>query len=391
MGTRVAAADISTEQALSFRVARHNLGDRLAPGWLADAASVCALQDDAPAAAAVSLVARVDGVVPAEVERAVLVDRSLVRLPSLRGVTHVVSRRDGAAFAHGALAADEASLRDQLLGDWLLLEAAGWSARDALSKVAGVVSSVLADGEPRTIGQLSAALHGQLPSALEPWCDDCGVAHVPDRLLRLVGTAGAYCFGRPQDGDDVVVSLASWLDGDLGGTGDAARVELARRFLQAFAPAVPEHLAAWAGIGVDDARARFARLAFETVEVRFDGRPAWVLESDRDQLLDPPPATGVRLLPPEDPFLQQRDRATLLPEPAARQQVWEADRRPGVVLVDGRPAATWRAHVADGCFAVTVDLLPGRRLSSRAELDLEDEVELVAPFFACDRATVEIT
>ncbi|HEY8545600.1 MAG TPA: hypothetical protein VIL36_11155, partial [Acidimicrobiales bacterium] len=75
MGTRVAAADISTEQALSFRVARHNLGDRLAPGWLADAASVCALQDDAPAAAAVSLVARVDGVVPAEVERAVLVDR----------------------------------------------------------------------------------------------------------------------------------------------------------------------------------------------------------------------------------------------------------------------------------------------------------------------------
>lgn len=390
MGTRLAAADISTEQAIAYRVSRHNLADRLPPGWVAEAAAVCALQDDAPAAAAVSLAARVDGLVPAEVERAVLVDRTLLRLPSLRGVTHVIARRDGAAFAYGALAADESSLRDQLLGDWLAIESAGWTARDALAAVTGVVAPVLADGEPLTVGQLSAALHGRLPAELEPWCDACQADHVPDQLFRLAGTAGGYCYGRPQDGDDVLVSLDGWLGGELGGTGDAARVELARRFLRAFAPTVPEHLAAWSGIGVDDARARFARLAFETVEVRLDGRPAFVLEADRDQLADPPPASGVRLLPPDDPFLQQRDRATLLPDPTARQRVWEPDHRPGVVLVDGRLAATWRVHVHDGRFDVTAELLPGRRLSSRVELDLEDEVEVLAPFFGCDQATVDV-
>jgi winged helix DNA-binding protein len=389
MGTRLAAADISTEQAVSYRVATHHLDDRLASGWLVEAAEPCALQDNAPAAAAVSLSARVDGLVPAEVERVVLVDRSLVRLASLRGVTHVIARRGGAAFAHGALAADESSLRDQLLGDWLTIEAAGWTARDALATVTGLLAAVLADGEPHTVQQLSAALHDRLPAELEPWCDRCRAHHVPDQLLRLAGTAGTYCYGRPQDGDDVLVSLTSWLSGELEGTADAARVELARRFLRAFAPAVPEHLAAWAGIGVEDARARFARLAFETVEVRFDGRAAWALEADRAQLTDPPPASGVRLLPPDDPFLQQRDRATLLPDAAARGRVWEADHRPGVVLVDGRPAATWSGRILDGCFGVTVEVLPGRRLPSRARLDVEDEVEMLAPFFGCDRVDVE--
>jgi hypothetical protein len=188
----------------------------------------------------------------------------------------------------------------------------------------------------------------------------------------------------------VLVSLDAWLGGELDGVAGAARVELARRFLQMFAPAVPEHLAAWAGIGVEDARARFARLAFETVEVRFDGRAAWALEADRDLLTDPPGASGVRLLPPDDPFLQQRDRATLLADAEARRRVWDADHRPGVVLVDGRPAATWQGRILDGCFGVMVEVLPGRRLSPRAELDVEDEVELLAPFFGCDRAEVEL-
>jgi Winged helix DNA-binding domain len=386
----VAAADISTEQAIAFRVAAHHLDERLAPGWMIDAAATCAMQDSAPAAAAMSLVARVDGLVPAEVERAVLVDRSLVRLPSLRGVTHVIARDGGAAFAYGALAADESSLRDQLLGDWLAIEAAGWTAREALAAVTGVLAAVLADGEPHTVSQLSAALHGQLPAELEPWCTDCGCHHVPDQLLRLAGTAGSFCYGRPQDGDDVLVNLDTWLGAGLGSSTDAARVELARRFLQAFAPAVPEHLAAWAGFGVEDARARFARLAFETVEVRLDGRPTWVLDADRDQLTDPPPAFGVRLLPPDDPFLQQRDRSTLLSDPGARRQVWEADDRPGVVLVAGRLAATWRALAREGIFEVVVDVLPGRRFPPRALAEIEDEAEIVAPFFGCDDVTVDV-
>ena len=395
MGARV-AAEVTAAQAVAHRAAVHHLGQRLSPGRVAEAAASCPLQDSTPAAAAMSLSARVDGLVPAEVERALLWDRTLVRLPSLRGVTHVLTAHGSAAFGHGALAADESSLRDQLLGDWLAVQAAGWRARDALAVVAGVLAAALVDGVPRTVHELAEAFRDGVPPELRPWCTACQAYHVPDRLLRLAGTAGAFCYGRPYRGEETLVSLDAWLGGPLGGPGsgggdgDGARVELARRFLRAFAPAVPEHLAACAGIGVEDARARFARLAFETVEVRFGGRPAWVLASDVEALADPPAALGVRLLPPDDPFLHQRDRTTLLPDAESRQLVWDADERPGVVLVDGWPAATWHALTFDDCFDVTVELLPGRRLQPRDELHVEDEAEVLAPFFGCDRVALRI-
>jgi hypothetical protein len=385
------APSVTAAQAIAFRVAAHHLDERLPPGWVVDATSPCPVQDTTPpAGAGLALAARVEDLVPAEVDRALLVDRSLVRLHSLRGVPHVVPRADGVVFGPGCLGADEPSLRDQLLGDWLAVEVSGWTAHDALSAVAGVFAAVLADGEHRTTGELSAALHGSIPSALEPWCSTCRAHHVPDQLFRLAGAAGAFCYGLPKGPEPGLVSLDAWLGAGLDGSVDSARVELARRFLAAFAPAAPEHLAAWAGIGVDDARDRFARLGLETVEVEIGGRPAWVREVDVDALAAPPPASGVRLLPADDPFLTQRDRSVMLPDARHQAQVWEPAVRPGLVLVDGHPLATWRSAVEGDTLVAAVLPLAGERLSLRAEMTLEDEAAVVASFHGCDDVAVRV-
>ena len=137
---------VTAAQAVAFRVAAHNLGARLPGGWLAEATTLSPLQDTAPpAGAGLSLAARVDDLVPSELERALFVNRTLVRMHSLRGVPHLVARPDGVVF--GAIGSDEESLRDQLLGDWLAIESSQWTAREALAVVAGVFSATLADGE----------------------------------------------------------------------------------------------------------------------------------------------------------------------------------------------------------------------------------------------------
>jgi hypothetical protein len=376
---------------VGFRVAAHNLGARLPDGWLAEATKGCPIQDTAPpAGAGLALAARVEDLVPAELERALFVERSLVRLHSLRGVPHVVGRPEGVVFGPGSLGADEGSLRDQLLGDWLAIEAARWSARDALAVVTGVFAATLADGEPRTADELCATLRDHVPPALEPWCHTCQAHHVPHQLFRLAGAAGAFCYGRPLRGEPGVVSLDAWLGGPLGGSVDSARVELARRFLSAYGPATPEHMAAWSGIGVGDARDRFARLGLETVEVDLEGRPAWVREADVDLLAEPPPAVGVRLLPADDPFLAQRDRATLLPDPHHQAQVWEPETRPGVVLGDGWPVATWRAAVEGRTLVVAVLPLAGRHLDVRLRRALDEEAAGLGVFYMCEEAYVDV-
>ena len=369
---------VSAEQAVAYRVAAHNLHQLLPHDGLLDAAGVAGVQDTPPGNAGVALANRVAKLTPDDYESALHDDRTLVRLLSVRGAAHVVPRRDATVFGPGALAGPEDSLREQLGGSWPAIEAAGWTAREALGSVIGVLTAVLADAEPRTKGQLSEALHDRLPADLEPWCDVCDVHHVPDQLLRLAGTAGVYAYGWPHGSRQTLMATDIWLGGPLGGDVPASRLELARRFVHAYGPVSPRHLAAWTGMSPTEARDRFTKLGAELVDLRLDGTPTVVLADDIDMLDDPPLAGGARLLPAGDPFLAQRDRATLLPDKARQRAVWRPVGSPGLVLMTGRPVGTWRAQVAGGRLRVTVEAFGS--LGDRQRTAIEQAASSIAPF-----------
>jgi hypothetical protein len=113
------------------------------------------------------------------------------------------------------------------------------------------------------------------------------------------------------------------------------------------------------------------------------------LADDADMLDDPPTASGARLLPAGDPFLAQRDRATLLPDKTAQRAVWRPAGAPGLVMVTGHPVGTWRARGAGSQLEVTVD--PFTKLSDRQRTAIEQEAERVAPFRGREDATVTFT
>jgi Winged helix DNA-binding domain len=383
---RLATHRVSAEQAVAFRVAAHHLHERRPASDVAEAAAVCGVQDTPPGNAGVALAARLDGFTPAALEDALLDDRSLLRFLGPRGAAYVVPRGDATVFGPGSLASDEESLREQLSGSWPPIEAAGWTAREALAMVLGVLAAVVADGESRTKGQLSEALHGRLPAELEPWCEVCDVHHVPDQLLRLAGTAGVICYGWPQGTRQTFMGTDIWLGGPLGGDVATARRELVRRFVHAYGPVTPRHLAAWTGIGVGEARQRFLELDADLVEVKLDGAVAWLLSEDLDVLDDPPTASGARLLPASDPFLAQRDRATLLPDKGRQRALWRPVGSPGLVLVTGHAVGTWRARGAGSRLEVTV--APFIELNDRQRTVIEQEASLVAPFRGREDAVV---
>jgi hypothetical protein len=369
---------VTAEQAVAYRVSTHNLHERLPVGTLVDAAGVAAVQDTPPGNAPISLAARVRKLTPAAVERALQDDRELLRLLGPRGAAHVVPRRDAAVFGPAAVAGDEESLREQLGGAWPAIEGRDWTARQALGELIGVLATVLADAEPRTKGEVSESLHGRVPPELEPWCEVCDVHHVPDQLLRLAGAAGVFCYGWPQDRRQMIMATNIWLGEPLGGDVRLSRVELARRFVHAYGPVAPRHFAAWTGIGAAEARDRFVDLGSELVEVRLEGAPAWMLETDLACLADPPLAGGARLLPAGDPFLAQRDRSTLIPDRAVQRAVWRPVGSPGLVLMTGHPVATWRARQAGPRLDVVVE--PFAALGERQRTAIEQEAGIVALF-----------
>ncbi len=385
-----AALRVDRERVLAFRLAGHHLARRLPPGSLVPAAAACGMRDTPPGSALLGFHARVDDVT-ADALDATLGDRVLVGLYGPRGARYLVPVGDLAAFTVGALPADEASLRHPLYSGVDVLDQAGIPVARALIRLSDVASELL-DGRTLSRAELSGAMAERVPPALAPWCPRCRTHHPDETLFRLVGLRGVYCFAAPQDAADRVTTLArldQWLDRpapDPVADREAARAELLRRYLRCYGPSRPADFAAWADIGRADARTSFDALGGELVEVAIDGRRAWLVAADRAALDDPPAATGIRLLPPNDPYLLLRDRETLMPDKAARQRLWRANVNPGAVLLDGRLVASWRARKQGAALKVSVSRFVSQPAAARSAID--DEAQAVAALRACRAADV---
>ena len=86
----------------------------------------------------------------------------------------------------------------------------------------------------------------------------------------------------------------------------------------------------------------------------------------------------------------QRDRATLLPDPRHQAQVWDPPVRPGVVLWEGWPVATWLAGTEGRTLVVHVSPLADCTLDVRVHRALDEEAAGLAIFYMCDQAQVEV-
>jgi hypothetical protein len=316
---------VGREQALAFRVAAHNLHERLPAGSEDAAAGVIGLQDFPPGLAPTALAARVEGADP----------DGLVIVYTFRGAAVAVPAADVPVFTAG-LAPPDANAARALVGTAVeTLDPEGISALDALDRVSAAVADALADG-PLERDDFHQALRERLPQELLWWCRGCGSHHVHPSLWRATGVRGVLAvaerrgrvtvFGAPPAAPAVADAPA----------------ELARRFLHAYGPATHSELAAWSGITPAHAKALLAAVEAELEEVDLDGRRGLVLAADTGALDSPPQASGVRLLPPFDPYLDQRDRETLFPDPELRARARTGIGNPGVVLVDGQLAGLWR-------------------------------------------------
>jgi hypothetical protein len=156
-------------------------------------------------------------------------------------------------------------------------------------------------------------------------------------------------------------------------TPEAARLELARRYLHVVGAGSAEGFGEWAGLVPASSGRALADLdaAGELVPVRTTVGDAWALAADEAALRDaaPGPSAPARLLPSGDTYylLQGADRALLVPQPDRRARLWTPRVWPGAVLVDGEIVGTWRRA------NTRLDVQPWRRLTPAERAAVEAE------------------
>jgi hypothetical protein len=288
---------VDAVRVLRFRAQAGALTTRLADDDLRRAAW-SGLQDSAPRSALLSLHARAAGVGPGS-----WADEQLAQVWGPRFAVYLVPRHDFAAFTLGRLPRDP----DEVA---------------ALNRMATAVVATIGEG-PQRINDLFAE-----------------VGDRPGHRVRAAGITGRFALRWDASTTAIVPGPPLTLEPE------DARRELARRYLRWLGPGTADSFARWAGVTEPDARETWRALADELLPVDFAGTPREILAVDADALHDAAPVTGVRLLPPNDPYLWP-DRRLLVEDAARYDALYKPQKEAaGAILVDGAVVGTWARQQA---------------------------------------------
>jgi hypothetical protein len=291
---------VTRRQILAFRRRVGALDERMPMGSQSlRRAAWAGLQDSMPRAALLSLHARIDGV-----ESSTWEDPALAQLWGPRYHTYVVAKRDFALFSLGRLPDNAKS-------------------RLRAERIAERLHAHL-DGTRMTDREVGRAL---------------GIGN----SLRYAATTGTVAI-RWEGARAPTVWTVVAADVDPAD----ARRELARRYIQIFAPATANGFARWAGISRPSASDAFASLEASLLPVRSPLGDEWLLAEDEPAIrAGETVAAPARLLPSGDAYflLDGAERKLLVPREDQRQRLWTSRVWPGALLVKGEIRGTWRrAH-----------------------------------------------
>jgi hypothetical protein len=317
-----------------------------------------------------SIQARSNGVAPADVERALYEERTLIRLLAMRRTLWAVPRELVPAVFAGATKTVAATPRRRLEA---VVRDSGVSTRpSAWITRAGnaAVAAVAARGEALTadVTKDVPLLARKLRFGSGRWVVEQSAGA---RVLPQMAMEGRLIRGRPR-GTWISpqfrwVTTEDWLGGPIEELDvAAAQAELLRHWLAAFGPATEADVRWWTGWTAREARAALA--AVPHAEVDLGGAIGYVLAGDVEPVRRPPPSAA--LLPTLDPTTM-----------GWKEREWYLGPH-GSVLFDSNgnagPTIWWEGRIVGGWSQrrdgeIVLGLLEDVGADARAAIDAEAE------------------
>ena len=367
---RAMPEQLSWEQVRAWRLRRHHLAERAPRKQLLDVVrSTCGLHAQVMSSAELTLWARVDGLRPGDLSKALWEKRRLVKTWAMRGTLHLLPADELPMWIAGFSTYDH-----YLKGAWF--KAFGLT-HEELEALIDAVGEALA-GEPLTRVELAEAVTTATGDASlgEKLSESWGA------YLKPAAFRGRLCFA-PDRGRNVCFTRPDRFVKPLGRVGpDAALADITRRWLGAYGPGTREDLARWWGLqSAARAGKMLDALGHEVVEVDVEGRQLRMLAADAEDAAAVSPARSAVLVPGFDQWVvgAARGEAALL-DPAEKARVYrQAGWISAALLVNGRIEGVWR-HERRGR-RLEVELEPFGRLPAWARRGAEQEAERLRDFF----------
>jgi hypothetical protein len=369
IGPMTSTASLTWSDVCARRLERHGLsspargpaGDSGPPDAADVAAAICGAHAQVLSAAELSIALRLPAGTRTTVREALWSERSLVKTRGPRGTVHLLAARDLPMWT-GALSALPRG-RSPFPDDVRMTD-------EQVERVIEAIDVVLADAE-LTVDELTEALM----DVAGPWAGDRVMDAFQDKWPRwrqiehLAAYRGVLCYGPDRARRATYTGPRRWLPGFRPADPEDALAELLRRYLHAYGPARPQHVAQWLAVPRTWAMELFERAAGQLERVTVDGVPAWTVAGDTGAPSAPP--TGVRLLPYFDAYtVGCHPRELVFPGPAAERALagGQGGNYP-VLLIDGVAAGVWHQRRSGRTLHITVEPLGDLGAARRRELE----------------------
>jgi len=358
---------LSWPQVLAFRLQRQHLARACSAHSLEEAAhDSVGLQAQAMPATQLSALVRTSGVTPGDLDRALWEERRLARTWCMRGTLHLIPAAEAPLFMAGCMRG-AAGFNPAMLRYFQVTD-------DDVARVVDAVGQVLEGGRVLTRRQLATEVGALVgPRFREQLHSAWG------SFLKPAAWRGLLICG-PPDGQEVTfVHARHWLGGWRPADGAASRVELVRRYLRAYGPAIRADFERWAGMLPPLSRPAWTACLPEMAEVEVEGRRLLAMAGDLAALREAEPSEEVRLVPNFDSYLLgHRDRAAVVPRAHAARIYRSAGWVWATVLKGGRAVGVWSSKREAGSWTVEVEEFARLGRADRAAVG--EEAERMAAF-----------
>jgi len=322
---------VKWSQVAAFRLRRHHLAGENRADLAEVARDVCGVQAQVMSAAEIALWTRDHGLTAAAIHAALWKDRTLVKTSCMRGTLHLLAAADFLIY----VTALQSSRTRQALR---VMARSGVTQREACEVTGAVVEALRAGPMTRrelTERVLSLGIAGK---KAKRWFEQSWWGVVRQAIVE-----GLVCYGPDRGQHVTMVRADQWLPAKARISESEAGRILLRRYLGSYGPATLRDFSKWTGFSSPEAKVAWESLEEELAEVSVEGREAFILREDADELAASHLGDEtVRLLPNFDSYLlAHADKNHLVTSRHYKRVYRQAGWVSPVVLLNGRVIGTW--------------------------------------------------
>lgn len=347
--------ELTMEQIRYFRLHAHHLDRFYEPADLISVTGACGLQNTPPGAWETALFNRIPAY-SKNAARQLLADKSLLQAWSIRGLPLVFPSRESDVFLSSLSAAeDEPWIYTKGISLALeLLEMDFDEVLDLLLQVMPQLDHHIITSKAALDETIAGWLLPLLPKTKQPIWQQPSIYGDPNKqtiggavvsfMLRPCAVKGLVVFGERHNQTPTFTSYSNWLGYPLKERPDANK-QLVRKFLHCYGPGTRKELIQWLGCSPMQGSRLWNSLAEERIKVSANGRQAFMLAEDLADIMKPLQLEReYLLLGGHDPYLDQRDRLTLLPDKRRHAKIWQLVSNPGAIVYHGEIIGYWTSR-----------------------------------------------